>query len=67
MKSESLKVLHYSMHNGCVLDIKNLVSDMNAEIESNIELKTILPEKRLHQDYLITEIVAQQIWEKNKY
>lgn len=53
-------MFHYTMHNGCAMDIKNLSKDLN------IELTTYIPDSRPHEDYIINDQKADLIWERHK-
>lgn len=55
-----MKVFHYTMHDGCASDIKNLFG------KYNVQLKTYIPKERQHEKYIITGQRIKELWEKHQ-
>jgi len=53
-----MKVFHYSMHNGCELDIKNFFADNYGFI-----VESFVPKNKPHEDYVMTSQKADKLWE----
>ena len=53
-----MKVFHYTMHNGCAIDIKNLLK------KYDVDLKTYLPNERQHEKYIISHERATVLWKE---
>lgn len=51
-----MKIFHYTMHNGCAEDIKNLFQ------KYNVELTTHIPQNRQHQEYIINKQKSEYLW-----
>jgi len=55
-----MKVFHYSMHEGCASDIKNLLK------KYDVDLTTIVPKERPHEKYIVTSERAECMWDEYK-
>ena len=57
-----MKIFHFTMHNGCFHDIKNMINDL----DSSIDLTSENYDNKSHESFIINNKKADELWEKYK-